>query len=248
MLMSESLEVYFLPELSTSENLAGKTVVAIDVLRATTTIVQALAAGAGEVYVCESVEEARDLAAQHPGALLGGERGGLRIEGFDLGNSPAEYTPQAVRGKTIIFTTTNGTRAMRHAARAGRLWLGAFVNFSAVCDALRREKGSEAIVLLCAGTDRQVTREDVLFAGAVTDELTRRDEYFINDQAAIAADAWRVAARELRGAAPLAESLRESRGGRNLIELGLERDIVIAADIDRVTHLPKVDTATWRVT
>jgi 2-phosphosulfolactate phosphatase len=246
--MNSTLEVYFLPELTTAENLAGKTVVVIDVLRATTTIAHALAAGARQVFVCETVDEARELAATLPGSLLGGERGGVRIEGFDLGNSPTEYAPEVVRGKTVIFTTTNGTRAMRVAGQARQLLLGAFVNFSAVCDALRREPAiSGAIVLLCAGTDRQVTREDVLFAGAVTDELCRAGGFRINDQAAIAADAWRVAARDLRGAAPLAETLRETRGGQNLIDLGLERDIAIAADIDRLTHVPRVDTANWSV-
>ena len=108
------------------------------------------------------------------GIILGGERGGLPIPGFDLGNSPAEYTRERVAGKTVVFTTTNGTRAMQRCKQASRVLLGAFVNFSAVC---RELGGVEQVVLVCAGTDGHVTREDTLFAGAVVDDLARAKKY-----------------------------------------------------------------------
>lgn len=245
--MPSTMEVYFLPELATAQSLAGKTVVVIDVLRATTSIVHALAAGAASVAVCETVEEARNLAAGLSGAVLGGERQGVRIEGFDLGNSPLEFNASVVRGKTVIFTTTNGTRALRKAQLAGRLLIGAFVNLSAVCHAVA---GADSLALLCAGTNGEVTREDVLLAGAIVVELTREQggsEAKANDQAWIAADAWREAERGLKGARPLAETLRRSRGGANLIELGMERDISIAAEVDRFDLAPEVSTSDWRV-
>jgi 2-phosphosulfolactate phosphatase len=251
--MPSAIEAYFLPELTSPEHLAGKMVVVIDVLRATTSIVWALAQGAECVVVCESIEEAKTIAASTPGAVLGGERQGLRIEGFDLGNSPEEFAAAAVRGKTVVFTTTNGTRAMRHARLAGRLMLGAFANLSAVCHAAAKAS-YESLVILCAGTNREVTREDVLLAGAITEELIREAKAVhdpapsLNDQACIAADAWRQAARGLAGAAPLAETLLDSRGGRNLIEIGLARDIAIAAQIDRFSIVPEVDPASWRIT
>ncbi len=108
------LRVYMLPDLLAGQSLAGCRAVVVDVLRATTTVVQALSAGARAVVPCLTIDDARARAAEFPPgeALLGGERGGLPIEGFDLGNSPAEYTSQVVAGKTVVLTTTNGTKAL----------------------------------------------------------------------------------------------------------------------------------------
>lgn len=250
--MPRSLRVHLLPSLVSPEALAGRTVIVIDVLRATTTIVQALAAGAEAVVPCGEVAEAKRLAqATGATALLGGERGGVKIADFDLGNSPSEYTPSVVRGKRIFFTTTNGTQAMQRCRAARRVLIGAFVNFSAVCDALREVV---EIDLLCAGTDNQITREDVLFAGAVADDLIeqsggeRKRHYDISDQALIALDAWRAARDDMRQALPLVDKLRSSHGGRSLLDLGHDRDIDLAADIDRFTIVPELDLASWQIT
>ena len=124
------IHAHFLPRLTTPDALVGATVIVIDVLRATTTITAALAAGAERVIPCGELDDARrvreELAGGRPpvSALLGGERGGLPIAGFDLGNSPAEYTPERVAGRTIAFTTTNGTQAMLHCRQAGRVLSG----------------------------------------------------------------------------------------------------------------------------
>ncbi len=232
------LAAYLLPDLVTAEQLAGRTVVVVDVLRATTTIVHALAAGVREVQPVPDVEEARSKTAGWPAALLGGERGGKRIEGFDLGNSPAEYTREKMADRTLVFTTTNGTRALQHARLAKKILVGAFVNLSAIC---RDLQGEEDVVVLCAGTDRQITREDVLFAGAVTDELCRSGTWQVNDQAEIAADAWRSAVQQMTAGSPLATLLRASLGARNLIEIGQERDIEIAAEVDKFDLVPVFD-------
>ncbi len=232
------LAAYLLPELVSSDDLAGHVVVAVDVLRATTTIIHALANGALEVQPVLTVEEARSRTAGWPGALLGGERGGKQIEGFHLGNSPAEYTPEKVRDRTLVFTTTNGTRALQHSRKATKILVGAFVNFTAIC---RELQGVEKVAVVCAGTDRQITREDVLFAGAVTDELCRSGGYELNDQAEIAADAWRTAVRQMTEGSSLATLLRGSLGARNLIEIGQERDIEIAAQIDKFDIVPVFD-------
>ena len=251
--MPHTINVHLLPVLVEPHELAGTTVVVIDVLRATTTIIHALAAGAKEVVPLLEVDEARDLAAKLPGqAVLGGERGGKRIEGFDLGNSPLEYTSATVGGKTLVFTTTNGTRAMLRCAQARRILIAGFVNFSAVC---RELTGEEQIEIVCAGTDGHVTREDTLLAGAIVEEVgqalpdtVRKAEPALrNDQAEIAADAWRTAVGTLSGRDPLAAALRESRGGRNLIEIGQEDDIDLAAQIDRFDIVPELDIAAWRI-
>lgn len=239
-----TLNVHLLPSLTMPEQFAGKTAVVIDVLRATTTITHALANGAVRVIPCLEIDEARRIAAGIPDSVLGGERGGVAISGFDLDNSPAAYTRERVGGRTVVFTTTNGTRAMKLCAAAKEVWLASFVAFSAVCQRLSE---ATAIEILCAGTDGQITREDVLLAGAIADDLERSSpgEFTLNDQAAIAAEAWRSAVRELRSMDLLSETLKRCNGGRNLIEIGQERDIEIAAQIDLFDSAPRLNLADW---
>jgi 2-phosphosulfolactate phosphatase len=258
MSVQSKIDVYLLPTLVEADELRERTVVVVDVLRATTTIIQALAAGAAEVIPCLDVDEARQIAARiGPSAILGGERGGMQIPGFDLGNSPAEYSSQRVRGKKVIFTTTNGTRAMMRCKAARQVLIGAFVNFSAVC---REIASQERLAILCAGTDGQVTREDTLLAGALVNDLqqnakrippgrpapTSANLVLLNDQAEIAADAWRHAVRMMTDR-PLGMTLRESRGGRNLIDIGHASDIDLAAQIDKFDIVPQLDLSRWSI-
>ena len=114
----------------------------IDVLRASTTIVVALARGATAVLPRRSIEEALAAAADHPGAVLGGERGGLKIAGFDLGNSPPEYTADRVAGRPVVITTTNGTLALAACHAAAEVLVGAIVNRAAVA-AMARQLAAE---------------------------------------------------------------------------------------------------------
>jgi 2-phosphosulfolactate phosphatase len=237
--MPQRVNVSLLPELSSASQFAGSITVVIDVLRASTTITTALAQGAIEVLPCLEVEEARNIAASRPDVVLGGERQGIRIDGFDLGNSPAEYTSDRVSGRTVVFTTTNGTRALQHCRQAKRILLGAFVNLSALCDQLR---GSASVELLCAGTNGRVTREDVLFAGAVVEQLSDASPGpDVNDQAQIAVAAWKQARSRFAEGTPLAACLTDSLGGRNLIEIGQQRDIEIAATVDQFEVVPELD-------
>ncbi|MFP6612648.1 MAG: 2-phosphosulfolactate phosphatase [Pirellulales bacterium] len=236
--MPSEFHVHQLPASVSRRQLTGKTVVVIDVLRATTTIVHALAAGAVEVKACLEVDEARELAVSlgRDQVVLGGEREGLPISGFDLGNSPREYRTEIVGGKIVVFTSTNGTRAIEHCREAGRVLLGAFVNLSAVCKVLQSE---DAVHILCAGTKNRVTSEDVLLAGAIGDRLVDgRTE--LNDQADLAIGAWRSVAREM-DAIPLSRRLRNSRGGRNLRRTNQDGDIEIAAEIDKFNLVPQLD-------
>lgn len=247
------LRVHFLPELVDPAALAGGRAVVVDVLRATTTMVSALAAGARAVVPCLSVEEARRLAESLPPgeAVLGGERGGLPIEGFDFGNSPAEYTPQLVGDKTIILTTTNGTKALLHCRAAAEIVVGAFVNLSAVCAHLTEgARAGDNVEVVCAGTELQVTRDDVLLAGAMATRLGADADWHFDDQAAIACDAWLAASGSARGeelTSRLTSALRDTRGGRNLIRIGMADDLAWAADIDRYAIVPRFDPHTNRI-
>jgi 2-phosphosulfolactate phosphatase len=246
------LRVHFLPEYVEPAALAGGRSVVIDVLRATTTIVHALAAGARAVIPCLEIEESRRLASSFPPGevVLAGERGGLPIDGFHLGNSPAEFTPAVVAGKTVVLTTTNGTRALVHSRAASEVLIGAFTNLSALCARLVDGAPCDRVDVVCAGTDGHVTREDALAAGAVADRLAAAGTWQLDDAASLARDAWRAVA----GAATAGElndrllaALRASRGGRNLIRIDLAGDLSLAADVDRFAIVPRFDAQSNRI-
>ncbi len=241
-----TVDAFLLPSLTNHSLLENRLTVVIDVLRATTTIVHALASGAERVIPFSEVEAARDFARRQDGqVLLGGERGGLPIHGFDLGNSPADYTEQRVGGKTLAITTTNGTRAMMCCRSAHTVLLAAFVNFSAICQRLADEPD---VAIVCAGTNNEISREDVILAGAIADDLVRRSPSpRLNDQAEIAAEAWRAATREMTTSNLLESSLRSSSGGRHLIDIGQEQDIQIASQLDRFDLVPELHLPTWEI-
>ena len=239
-------------ETSNAEALAGSIAVVIDVLRATTTITHALAAGALRVIPCLETQDALDmrtkLQQQSPETpvLLGGERGGVLIEGFDLGNSPEDYTPEHIGGKTLVFSTTNGTRAMFRLLDADAIFLACFNNATAVAKCLLN---FSKITILCAGTDRQYTEEDMLLAGFLVERLTRwsQQRYALNTYAVAARECWDTSfplakriGEETIHPENLAQILRQSRGGTNLMQLGLGKDILAASRIDVFDLVPQI--------
>ena len=228
------VRVHLVPNLAAPGTLVGGVAVVIDVLRATTTIVHALAAGCAAVIPCAEVDEAKKTAAAlRPGkVILGGERGGKLIPGFDLGNSPREYTAKACKKATVVLTTTNGTRAILRAAEAERVLIGAFVNYSAVCELLRTD--ARPVHIVCAGCDGAPALEDTLLAGALVDFLCEAQEVTLNDSARLAWDAFENHGRVLRGA------LEVGTHGAHLIELGYDADIRAAADVDRFYLVPEL--------
>jgi 2-phosphosulfolactate phosphatase len=233
--------VHLLPGLAPPGRLAGGVAVVIDVLRATTTIVHALAAGCTAVVPCAEVEEARALAdgLLAGKALLGGERGGRPLPGFDLGNSPREYTSAVCGGTTLILTTTNGTRALLRAAEAERVLVAGFVNYSAVCEQLRQE--ARPIHIVCAGSEGEVTLEDTLLAGALVDFLCEAGAARVNDAGRLAWDCFENHGRVLLGA------LEVSRGGTQLRQLGYDDDIHAAARVDQFALVPELRRDPLRV-
>lgn len=152
-----------------TEELQHKTVIVIDVLRATSTMLTALANGCRTIVPVETVNQAKSL--QGDGEQLGGERFCKKIPGFDFGNSPLEYTPELVAGKTIIMTTTNGTRAIQKTSKASHILIGSMLN-AAAC-ARQAAKLADDIVIVCAGAQDVFALEDGLCAGLLTDELLR---------------------------------------------------------------------------
>ena len=235
------VQVHLLPSLAPAGSLAGGLAVVIDVLRATTTVIYALAAGCTSILPCAEVEEARTRAGglRAGRVLLGGERGGAPLPGFDLGNSPREYTPQVCRGRTLVLTTTNGTRALLRAAEAERALVAGFVNFSAVCEQLRGD--ARPVHILCAGTEGAVTLEDVLLAGGLVEVLCDQAAVCLNDGARLAWDCFENHGRVLLGA------LEVSQGGAVLRRLGYDEDIRAAARVDLVALVPELRRDPLRV-
>jgi 2-phosphosulfolactate phosphatase len=253
--MQPTLNVFALPRYVDPAELAGGTAVVVDVLRAATTIVYALDAGAAEIIPCLEVADALALARQlsTDDVVLGGERAGEPIDGFTLGNSPEEYTPEAVGGKTVIFTTTNGTRALYHARAADEVLIASFVNSGAVA---RRLFDRQNVHILCAGTDGKISDDDVLLAGMLVERLQRAGGmvYQQNGQAITAREQWlhAFALPHALGAEPLdpdflAAALRKSLGAQNLLALGLDADIRAASQIDRFDIVPQFDPKTGRI-
>lgn len=238
--MTRSVRVHLAPALVAPSDLSHRTVLVIDLLRASTTICHALAAGAKDVAPFVDVEEVRRAAseARQRGetVICGGERGGRRIDGFDLGNSPREYTPDVVSGRRVLFTTSNGTRAL-HQARLGRqILVACLANLSATLTLL---KDVVDVDILCAGSNGSVTREDVIAAGAYVAELARVDTLQADDAALVAVDAFQAATRGLELGEPetadyLAESLAAGEHGRHLITLGYEPDLRVCAAVDSI--------------
>jgi len=196
-----------------NQDLGETTAVVFDILRATSSMVTGFAHGITEIIPAETIEEARALKEQYPDALLGGERGGVRIAGFDLGNSPLEYCRDS--GRRVITTTTNGTIALRACAHAHEVLAAAFLNLEATVKALRESKPAR-VLAVCAGTGSEAALEDLLAAGALAQAFPEADL----TNAALAAGAL-YAQFEQR----LLEGFRLSRNGRALRVKGFDPDV-----------------------
>ena len=203
--------------------------VVFDILRATSTFVTALHHGAAAVIPVSEISEAIAYRQRQPGVFLAGERDGIKISAaqsggvdFDFGNSPREFSPEKVRGKTIVSTTTNGTRALQACAAAKIVLAASFLNLSATAKFLNQLQ-PETILLICAGTGEGVALEDVLAAGALADLL-----------AGERADATEVARQNfLRAKLDLAVAIAGSTNGRRLLGLPeLRADVAFCSQRD----------------
>ncbi len=213
---------------------SGAIVVVIDVLRATSTIVTALHHGCLEVIPVAEVEEAFALAQKFPRAqvCLGGERKAVMVKGFDLGNSPAEYTPEAVYGKTVILTTTNGTRAMQYTREAKETIILSFLNMRAVTAHLQHQEVD--LYILCAGRDGFPALEDTVCAGLLVERLM--DGASAHREADASAREAQALARQYKN--DLLAMMRLSQHGAYLERLGFAADLDICARLNAIEIVP----------
>jgi len=218
-------------------------IVAIDVLRCSSSIVTALANGAKAVIPSSTLSEARALAKRH-GAILAGERKGKKPEGFELGNSPLEFTREVVRGRTVVLTTTSGTRAIVLGKKGRNVLVGSFLNLDAtvrlVCQ-LAEAMGS-GVSLVTAGTRGAFSLEDFLCAGAISDQLVQNGTR-LDDGCLASVHAWRGARSDLLSA------LREGLHAKRLASMGFSNDVNFAAklnlfDIAAVLRKDRIVTVT----
>lgn len=228
--MMTSLDVLFTPAdfaALAQRDLSDTVSVVFDVLRATSSMVTALGNGAAALLPVETIPEAVAARQRQPDLLLAGERDGVRIRGklsggveFELGNSPREFTQERVQGRTIVMTTTNGTRALRACASARTVLVGGFLNLSATAGFLTREAPSR-LLLVCSGTYEETAYEDVLGAGALCELLWGRySDGKVSDAARIARDLFLLEQGDLPGA------LAKSRNGQRLLSIPELRDDV----------------------
>jgi 2-phosphosulfolactate phosphatase len=233
--MIEALDVALTPAAAAARQPPPLAIV-IDVLRATSTIVTALEHGAAAVVPVQEPEEAlsyqRRLGRER--TRLGGERETKVIPGFDLDNSPASYSSEAVNGKTIIFTTTNGTRALLEAARGtSEVLCAALLNRAAIAMAVAARDDEEAL-LVCAGSEGAVAFEDVLCAGAIVDALQQLERHLlITDAARIALTVWQAYGSRITTA------MASSAHAKALVRAGLSADVAACARLDALTTVPR---------
>jgi len=195
-----------------------RTVVVIDVLRASSVMVTALANGARAFIPVETVEAAYEIVREGSGDefILAGERDTQMIDGFHLGNSPMDYTPEKVKGKTIILTTSNGTKALNMLTAANKVMIGAFLNIDALVNRLMEDS---EVVFVCSGTNNNFSMDDAMCAAAITDKLMQRKSIKMSDMALTLLKAYKSEEDNLR------HLLRDSYHLNLLIRNGFEKDV-----------------------
>ncbi|MCS7461652.1 2-phosphosulfolactate phosphatase [Paenibacillus doosanensis] len=231
------MEILVIPSVNEAraDDLVNKTVIVIDVLRATSTMLTALTHGCAAIYPVETVLQAKHL--HQSGWLLGGERACRKIPGFDLGNSPLEYTDARIAGQTIVMTTTNGTRAIQKAHKASAILAGSLLNGKAC--AAEAAALNKDIVILCSGTQDVFALEDGVCAGLIVEELAR-----MAGSSGIECDicdfglSMQYAYKQVQS--DLTQALLHCSNGRRLSKLGFREDVVYCSQANTISLVPVV--------
>jgi 2-phosphosulfolactate phosphatase len=229
--MSRKIEVCLTPALLNLYDISDSIVVVIDVLRATSSITYGIDNGAEAIIPVAQVEDCLNFADS--GYLLAAERNGEVVAGYDFGNSPFSYTKEKVNGKTIVLTTTNGTKAL-HMAResAYKVVVGSFLNLTSLSNWLKSQ--DKNVLLLCAGWKDKFNLEDTLFAGAVVN-LLRKDFIHFDDSCVAAEDMYLLAKNDLR------TYLYKSSHSHRLEQLNIEADVQFCLKTDICDAIPVLE-------
>ncbi len=232
------IDICFSPALYPFYQKEDDVVVVVDVFRATTTMCAAFNNGAIAIIPIADIELAKKYKSE--GFLVGAERKTRRVEFADFGNSPFEYTKEKVSGGEIVFTTTNGTRAIEAAKDCGQLFIGAFSNIDALAE--KCLQSGERIVILCAGWNKKVNIEDTLFGGALAEKLSKKTEVvFESDAVRMALQLWNLAKEN-----PI-EFVKSSDHYKRLIDNGVESDAAFCFMENTVSVVPFYDKITKKL-
>ena len=223
----KKIDICLSPDLIHQFDLSGTVVVVIDILRATSSITTAISHGVRLVRIVESLPECRELKLQ--GYIGAAERGGKKVGGFDMGNSPFSFMNPELEDQKIALTTTNGTSALKKASGALQVVIGSFLNYSALLTYLERLPCD--ILLLCAGWKGKVNMEDTLYAGALINGLKQMFEYD-SDAPLMALQLFRQAKDDMKTA------IEKSSHVKRLLDLGLEKDIEFCLKYDEYKVIP----------
>jgi 2-phosphosulfolactate phosphatase len=196
LVVKNSLEICLSPAMYEAHSDTEAVVVIIDILRATSSICTAFANGVSEIIPVATVEEAREL--KEKGYLLAAERDGYILDFADFGNSPFNFTPEKVQGKSVAYSTTNGTGIMKMASDCHAVVIGSYLNFSVLCRWL--EDQQRKVIIICAGWKRRFNLEDTLCAGAIAERLLESGRFTtVCDSVHAATDLWRLAKDDITG-------------------------------------------------
>jgi len=230
------LDVFFTPHQAKPADTAARLVVIVDVLRASTTVATALGNGAKTVMPLEGADEVifRSKEFARSQIILAGEQKMHPITGFDLGNSPQDFTKKAVEGKTILITTTNGTRALLGVQGARDIVIASYVNFTAVLAMMKVAASSNTdIAIICAGEEGSFTLEDAACAGRYVRAIPKRtDSVQVNDAASASV------LIEKKYGDNIEKVFKESSHGQALEEAGFGDDLAAAAEVDSYPVVP----------
>jgi 2-phosphosulfolactate phosphatase len=226
------IEVCFSPYLFNLHKEEYQIIVVIDVLRATSAICAAFENGVKSVIPVETIEEAK--AYQEKGYLVGAERNGEIVEGFDFGNSPYSYMTEEIKGKEVVLSTTNGTRAIELAKEADTVVIGSLLNLDALCEWL--EKQDKHILCLCSGWQNKFNLEDTICAGAITEYLINTGKFKSDEDSSIAAKYLYISAKD-----NYLGYLKSSSHRRRLKNLNLNEDIKYCLTPNQTRAIPVLE-------
>lgn len=225
----KTIDVCLSPDLMHLYPVSDRVVIVVDILRATSCMVTALAHGVQSIRPFANLEECRAMKAQ--GYFTAGERNGEKVEGFDFGNSPFEYMIEKLKGQRIAFTTTNGTQAIAKSHGAKQIIIGSFLNLTAVTEYLKR--GNDSVLVVCAAWKGKVNLEDTLFAGALVENL--KDHIEPDCDAPLAAQRLYNLAKK-----NMVDFLKDSSHVKRLNRLHVHKDIAFCVTPDQYPVVPRL--------
>jgi 2-phosphosulfolactate phosphatase len=226
-----TVDVCLSPQLYPAYEREDTIVVVIDVLRATSAMCTAFEYGVDKMIPVATLEEAMDYKKQ--GYLVGAERNGIAIEGFDFGNSPYSYMTEKTKGQTVVISTTNGTQAIEAARNAYQVVIGAFTNITALCNWLQTQ--NKNVLLLCSGWKNRLNLEDTVFAGAVSERLINSNLFHTGDAALAALFLYQQTQQSQ------VKFFHNSSHSKRLAAMGLKKDIKYCFTLDKTTIIPVLD-------